>query len=163
MKSEKVRTIGISVKVSDSDYVTCHQYTAEDFTTVLGAGERGMLARGFSLFQANPSWKSFRERLTAEDYADFCHQLGEHAENLARWALRGITPSQQVGDQIADILVFYSPARQRYRVVEIDAYIRELLNRRQRGDSPGKPFNWTYPHNCQGKSIQLKVPLVYAN
>lgn len=172
----------ISCKLSNNKSVSCHEYPAKDFATVLttdpGSRFRDIEEISFftdmlGQFQAAGNWTKFEAGCTPRDFERYQEILDRNMSVLFDWAVAGKIPWKVISrddPSVADLLLFArktSPQKEEckeenpyYRLSVIENYKNELLSRPTK-NKKGAPFAWTYPSKKRGKAIQLKLPLVY--
>jgi len=148
-----------SLKNTNKNRVSCHDYPAKDFIRVLKC-EQTRLADYLNLFQQFPTYRSFEANLE-EGYSseEFTELLTKKSNILTEWALKGrhdknlVNPILRISKYLlisgTNKLVFYS----------MDEYISIIRKRTKHRF--GVPFSWTYPSKQRGKRIQLKLPIFF--
>ncbi|MFK7982614.1 MAG: MspI family type II restriction endonuclease [Saprospiraceae bacterium] len=151
----------ISIKNTDKNKVSCHDYSVDNFIRVLKC-EGTKLAKYLTIFQAYPSYSGFEENLPKEcSLEEFIDLLSKKENIFNQWVLMGkydidnlVTPELQVSKYLFILneknAAFYS----------LEEYIA-LLKRKRNNEKFGVPFSWTYPSKQRSKRIQLKVAIFF--
>lgn len=149
----------VSIKNTTQNYVSCHDYKAEDFIRVLRIEDQ-RLAEYFSYFQEFGSHKSLVEGLPFNySTEEFELLLEPYVDVLVEWALTGkhdlekiIEPETQISNYILINKL------DEFRFTDFDSYIREMYQKNK--TVYGVPLGWTYPSKKRGERIQLKLPVI---
>jgi len=149
----------ISVKNTSQKRVTCHEYSAKDFTRVLKADDT-RLEEYFSLYQESGSDRAFKEKMPVGYSVDeFEVLLKEKLDLFMPWVMTGANDDLNLVDpttQVARYVLFNKS--QHTKFCSFEDYERELF-----GNCKllyGTPLSWTYPSKKRGKKIQLKLPVL---
>lgn len=143
-----------SCKNSKKEFVTGHQYSADDFILALGIKEESLKAC-LRAFQEVGSEKKLLE-IDSDFSQDFARALQPYVKRLCRWVVTGEYGKYSTRDQIADYVLAFSKDSFAFEIYSSRAYIDRML-RESRGQF-GTPFKWTYASGGKGKNIQLKMP-----
>lgn len=149
----------VSIKNTTQNYVTCHDYKAEDYIRVLCVEDK-KLADYFNFYQEFGSHKSFVDGLPDDYSADeFKGLLEPYSDILVEWALTGrhdnkklIEPDTQVSNYI---LINKLDG---FRFTDFSSYIEDIKQKSKL--VYGVPLGWTYPSKQRGARIQLKLPII---
>jgi len=149
----------ISIKNTNLNQVSCHDYRVKDFIRVLNC-EKTRLAKYLKLFQKNPSYKALQEKLP-DDFSinEFTELLKNKKDIFTEWVLKGEHDDDNLVSpkiQISNFLLISK--RGKISFYSMREYIL-ILNGSKKGKL-GVPFSWTYPSKQRGKRIQLKLPII---
>lgn len=140
-----------SCKKTNKDWVSAHEYTAEQFIDTLQIKEES-LASAIIEFQSCGSI----ERMQKSSIETMGRRMAAYNDLLNRWVLGGNGGSGDPNTQWAKYLVTYNDATSEIAINSIDEYIDDVEKRGYSGNF-GTMFKWTYPSGGLGKKIQLKM------
>jgi len=150
----------ISLKNTGQRRVSCHDYTAKAFVSVLKC-EETKLAEYLSLFQKFPTYKKFNKNLPAEfSEIEFANLLSEKQTIFVEWVLQGMHDDENLVKpelQVSNYLLIHNGKDSAF--YSMKAYTLLILKRSKL--KFGVPFSWTYPSKQEGKRIQLKLPIYF--
>ncbi len=144
-------TFTYSCKKSGSDWVSAHEYTADQFVDVLGIEDKEV-ADGLRDFQMVGSI----EKLKPASFEALSKRLSAYNERLNKWVLGGIGGQGDENTQWANNIITYNDSTSNFKIEKIEDYIGELEQKGMTGNF-GTLFRWTYPSGGLGKRIQLKM------
>lgn len=149
----------ISVKKTQKNKVSCHDYKADDFIRVLSC-EGTKLEKYFKLFEKYPTYTEFEENLPDEfSTEDFSNLMETNAKVFSEWVLRGKHDELNLVDpdkQVSNFILISKDGK--LMLKSYDKYIETLFGSSKK--KFGVPFTWTYPSKQRGKRIQLKMPVI---
>ena len=140
-----------SCKKTSKDWVSAHEYAADQFITVLDIKEAD-LAGAIVEFQGCGSI----DRMKPASVQTMAQRLINYNDRLNRWVLGGEGGSGDPETQWANSLVTYNESTSEITIVSIDDYL-EQVEQKGYGGNFGTMFKWTYPSGGFGKKIQLKM------
>lgn len=140
-----------SCKKTSKDWVSAHEYAADQFISVLQIGDEE-LSNAIIEFQACGSI----ERMKASSVETMGRRLVAYNDRLNKWVLGGDGGSGDPETQWAQNLVTYNENNSEITIVSIEEYLNEVKKRGYSGNF-GTMFKWTYPSGGLGKKIQLKM------
>lgn len=149
-KTEKDFTI--SCKKTNSNWVSVHEYSYEDFVNALEIKDI-QLVRALECFQKTGGKKKMKNEYPAEyEYLD--KNMSHYNNNLAKWVYGGHGGNISNTIQLANYLISYNPQKSgcSFQVYNIDDYVEKITY----NEHFGTPFRWTYPSKRLGEKIQLK-------
>lgn len=149
----------LSLKFTNSNRVTCHDYPAEKFIEVLDC-KNSRLAEYLRLFQDNPSAKGLGESLPQGYSAtEFARLMSTYERKITEWALSGEHDNEDLNDPDLQIAKYCLIHKEGQTVLHsMEEYAEKLIQSSQK--TFGIPFGWTYPSKQRGKRIQLKMPVL---
>ena len=145
--------ITFSCKLSRDNKVSVHEYDCSSFANVLN-NEDARLRELLELFQRAGNLKEFGQ----ENTADLTSALSPYKVKLARWVLGGIGGEGNPDTQWAKYLILKN--KNLIKIHTIDEYI-ELMEKSGVRGTFGTFFDWTYSSGRKGKTIQLKMKLLW--
>lgn len=152
----------ISVKNSSQNYVSCHDYKAEDFIRVMKC-KGSKLADYFSLFQNFPTYSKFEENLPKGfSQEEFKELLIGAWPMFGEWVLSGEHDYDNLIDpdkQVSRYLFILNPKEKLSSFYSMEEYLGLIF--KEKPDKFGVPFRWTYPSKQRTKRIQLKMPIIH--
>ncbi len=140
-----------SCKKTSKDWVSAHEYPADQFISVLKIQEED-LANSITEFQACGSI----ERMNPASVETMSRRLVAYNDNLNKWVIAGEGGSGDPKIQWANSLVTYNETNSEITIVSVEEYLEEAKKRGYVGNF-GTMFKWTYPSGGSGKKIQLKM------
>lgn len=143
----------VSCKNTKSNFVSVHQYKAEDFIKALNITDES-LKRHLRQFQECGS-VSGEHGMGVEAAAEMEQELIPYVDRLCRWVITGEYGNYSTRDQIAQYIIVYNENEAIIRIYTAAEYIAQLKNK-SKGQF-GTPFKWTYASKSRGKNIQLKM------
>ena len=157
----------ISLKHSNANQVSCHDYKVKDFIRVLKCeGEK--LADYLTEFQKQYNYSNFEKSINEmEGYTieEFTKLLSDKKDIFNWWVLTGKHDDENIIDpetQISNFILIKKRNKEentnKIFFYSMDEYINMLML--QSKLKYGVPFTWTRPSGSEGKRIQLKVPLL---
>lgn len=141
-----------SCKRSTYKHVSAHQYSADSFADTLDKTDRHLRAL-LQTFQLYGNYRDFPH----EDCVALQKILAGKMQALCKWVVGGHGGGGS-GIQLANYVITYRTDKNSLSVHSTNEYVRKLLN--VTNGFMGTPFQWTYASGQQGKSIQLKMPLL---
>lgn len=144
-------TFTYSCKKSGSDWVSAHEYSAEQFVETLGIDEPDLVA-ALNDFQTVGTI----ERLPKPSFEALSRRLSAYNERLNKWVLGGIGGQGNPENQWAQNIITYNENTSSFKIESIDDYVESLERKGMTGNF-GTLFKWTYPSGGLGKRIQLKM------
>ena len=144
-------TFTYSCKKSGSDWVSAHEYSADQFVDTLGINEPD-LAVALNDFQTVGTI----EKLPKPSFEALSRRLSAYNEKLNKWVLGGIGGQGDPETQWAHNIITYNENTSSFKVESIDDYVESLERKGMTGNF-GTLFRWTYPSGGLGKRIQLKM------
>ena len=140
-----------SCKKTCKDWVSAHEYSAEQFIDTLQVREEE-LANAIIEFQQCGSI----ERMQKSSVEAMACRMIAYNDRLNKWVLGGNGGSGDPNTQWAQYLVTYNENTSEITISSIDEYL-EILRKRGYSGNFGTMFKWTYPSGGLGKKIQLKM------
>ncbi len=140
-----------SCKKTSKDWVSAHEYAANQFITTLNITD-DQLADAIIEFQD----KGSIEKLTSESLSALETRMSAYNDRLNKWVLGGNGGQGDPEIQWANYIVTYNEATSSYSILTVDDYIEAMKTRGNIGNF-GTMFKWTYPSGSLGKKIQLKM------
>ncbi len=154
-KGQSERYYTVSCKcVAKSSEVSAHQYSADTFADVLDR-ENQNLRDALKCFQTAGSFKGMSEEATAM----LEKEIAPYIEPLCRWVVGGYGGAGEE-KHMAQYLVTYRTSDNAFAIHSTEEYVRMLLSRKST-KKLGTPFGWTMASGERGKSIQLKMPIIF--
>ena len=151
----------ISIKITNKNKVSCHDYSVDNFIRVLKCGGT-RLAEYLIIFQKHPSYSAFEENLPDEySLKEFVSLLREKEAVFNQWVLMGKYDAENL--VISELQVskyLFIQNEKDAAFYSMEEYI-SLLKRKRNKEKFGVPFSWTYPSKQRGKRIQLKVAIFF--
>ena len=144
-------TFTYSCKKSGSNWVSAHEYSADQFVDVLGIDEPDLIA-ALKEFQA----KGSIEKLSKTSFEVLSRKLPKYNKKLNKWVLGGIGGQGAPETQWAQNIITYNEKSSSFKIEGIDEYVESLERVGMIGNF-GTLFRWTYPSGGLGKRIQLKM------
>lgn len=144
-------TFTYSCKKSGSDWVSAHEYSADQFVDALGINEPDLVL-ALNDFQTVGTI----EKLPKPSYEALSRRLSAYNEKLNKWVLGGIGGQGDPETQWAHNIITYNENTSSFRIESIEDYV-ESLERKGMAGNFGTLFRWTYPSGGRGKRIQLKM------
>ncbi len=144
-------TFTYSCKKSGGDWVSAHEYTADQFVETLGI-EEPELADALIDFQTVGSI----EKLSPPSFEALSRRLSAYNERLNKWVLGGIGGQGDPNTQWAHNIITYNDNTSNFKIESIQDYVESLVGKGMTGNF-GTLFRWTYPSGGLGKRIQLKM------
>lgn len=144
-------TFTYSCKKSGSDWVSAHEYSADQFVDALGIEEPDLVL-ALNDFQTVGTI----EKLQKPSYEALSRRLSAYNEKLNKWVLGGIGGQGDPETQWAHNIITYNENTSSFRVESIEDYVESLERKGMTGNF-GTLFRWTYPSGGLGKRIQLKM------
>ena len=140
-----------SCKKTSKDWVSAHEYSADQFISVLDIQEND-LADAIIEFQQCGSV----EKMSSASIEAMGRRLAAYNDKINRWVLSGEGGSGDPETQWAKSVVTYNESTSDVTVTSIEDYIEDLREKGYTGNF-GTMFKWTYPSGGLGKKIQLKM------
>lgn len=144
-------TFTYSCKKSGSDWVSAHEYSADQFVDALGINEPDLVL-ALNDFQTVGTI----EKLPKPSYEALSRRLSAYNEKLNKWVLGGIGGQGDPETQWAHNIITYNENTSSFRIESIEDYVESLERKGMTGNF-GTLFRWTYPSGGRGKRIQLKM------
>lgn len=144
-------TFTYSCKKSGSDWVSAHEYSADQFVDALGIEEPDLVL-ALNDFQTVGTI----EKLQKPSYEALSRRLSAYNEKLNKWVLGGIGGQGDPETQWAHNIITYNENTSSFRIESIEDYVESLERKGMTGNF-GTLFRWTYPSGGLGKRIQLKM------
>lgn len=144
-------TFTYSCKKSGSDWVSVHEYSAEQFVEALGIDEPDLVV-ALNDFQTVGTI----ERLPKPSFEALSRRLSVYNEKLNKWVLGGIGGQGDPETQWTQNIITYNENTSSFKIESIDDYVESLERKGMTGNF-GTLFRWTYPSGGLGKRIQLKM------
>jgi hypothetical protein len=144
-------TYTYSCKKTNSDWVSTHEYTADQFVYTLGIDDKE-LSDALNDFQGVGSI----EKLAPTSFEALSRRLSAYNDKLNKWVLGGIGGQGDPNIQWAQNIISYNDKTSSFSIMSIDEYVEALKERGISGNF-GTLYRWTYPSGGQGKRIQLKM------
>lgn len=144
-------TFTYSCKKSGSDWVSAHEYSADQFVEALGIDEPDLVV-ALNDFQTVGNI----ERLPKPSFEALSRRLSAYNEKLNKWVLGGIGGQGDPETQWAHNIITYNENTSSFIIESIEDYVESLERKGMTGNF-GTLFRWTYPSGGLGKRIQLKM------
>ncbi|MDE7254404.1 MAG: MspI family type II restriction endonuclease [Acetatifactor sp.] len=144
-------TFTYSCKKTGSDWVSAHEYSADQFVDTLGIDDPGLVV-ALNDFQTCGTI----EKLPKPSYEALSRRLSAYNEKLNKWVLGGIGGQGDPETQWAHNIITYNENTASFKIESIDDYVESLERKGMTGNF-GTLFRWTYPSGGLGKRIQLKM------
>ena len=140
-----------SCKKTSKDWVSAHEYSADQFIEVLDVQDNE-LAQAIIEFQKCGSV----DKLSPTTVEILGRRLAAYNDKINRWVLGGEGGSGDPVTQWAKSVVTYNETTSAVTVMSIEDYLEEQRRKGSTGNF-GTMFKWTYPSGGLGKKIQLKM------
>lgn len=140
-----------SCKKTSKDWVSAHEYSADQYISVLGIQE-AELAEAIVEFQQCGSI----DKMSPNAIDTMGRRMSAYNDGLNRWVLSGEGGGGDPTTQWAKNIVTYNETASEITIVSIDTYLEEM-KKKGYGGNFGTMFKWTYPSGGLGKKIQLKM------
>lgn len=144
----------ISCKRSNAKSVSMHEYTADDFASVLNPSD--MELREYLLEFQKAGGITELGKQKAEELEEI---LSQYNEKLTRWVLAGEGGEGDPDTQWAQYIMLLDDESGAVSIYTINEYIIHLEEQGAKGQL-GTYFAWTYPSSGKGKRIQLKGKMI---
>jgi hypothetical protein len=138
----------ISIKRTNSNWVSVHEYTAEQFIDVLKITDSSLKV-ALLTFQKIGNVRD----LPVEAKNILEDKMQNYNEALVKWAYAGIGGGGNPNIHEAKYFVVFKENSFEMETWRLNEYINRIM--KVKGQF-GTPFRWTYPSKKRGKSIQLK-------
>lgn len=148
----ETKKVVFSLKFSNANRVSVHEYTANKFADVLNKDDL-YLRKLLNDFQNEGGLKA----LGKEKSKELEKVLNPYREKLALWALGGYN-DPDIENPI-DYLIIGNKDNQEINIETIPEYYNKVKSMKK--GHFGTIFSWTYPSGGKGKRIQLKAPIIF--
>lgn len=155
LQDGNVASFTFTLKNSERDMVSVHEYPADAFADVLDPANE-VLRSLLRAFQAAGSKKA----MSPDDAEALERELKPYLRKLDRWVFGGYGGRTSDPIQLAEYIITHDKRSKQYAVHSIDEYIDALEKDNDGTRGFGTIYNRTYASKKRGKTIQLKAKVL---